>query len=105
MRYIVCRDIVEEIMADLAWFSALLIHFCSLPGILRQPQHLAREKETFGYLFCSTEKFALPSVEVSTYLFLLPNAMVVLAPKVEWLQLATAFAAAINLNATTVLAS
>ena len=39
-------------MADLAWFSALLILFCSSPGILRQPQHLARERETFGYLFC-----------------------------------------------------
>ena len=25
---------------------------CSSPGILRQPQHLARERETFGYLFC-----------------------------------------------------
>ena len=52
MRYIVCRDIVEEIMADLAWFLALLILFCSSPGILRQLQHLARERETFGYLFC-----------------------------------------------------
>ena len=52
MRYIVSRDIVEEIMADLAWFSALLILFCSSPGILRQPQYLARERETFGYLFC-----------------------------------------------------
>ena len=49
MRYIVSRDIVE---ADLAWFSALLILFCSSPGILRQPKHLARERETFGYLFC-----------------------------------------------------
>ena len=49
MRYIVSRDIVEEIMADLAWFSALLILFCSSPGILRQPQYLARERETFGY--------------------------------------------------------
>ena len=39
-------------MADLAWFSALLILFCSSPGILRQPQYLARERETFGYLFC-----------------------------------------------------
>ena len=39
-------------MADLAWFSAVLILFCSLPGILRQPQHLAREREAFGYLFC-----------------------------------------------------
>ena len=45
-------DIVEEKMADLAWFSALLMLFCSSPGILRQPQHLARERETFGYLFC-----------------------------------------------------
>ena len=52
MRYIVCRDIVEEIMANLAWFSALLILFCSSPGILRQPQYLARERDTFGYLFC-----------------------------------------------------
>ena len=51
MRYIVCRDIVEEIMTDLAWFSALLILFCSSPGILRQLQYLARERETFGYLF------------------------------------------------------
>ena len=39
-------------VADLAWFSVLLVLFCSLPGILRQPQHLARERETFGYLFC-----------------------------------------------------
>ena len=39
-------------MADLAWFSALLILFCSSPGILRQPEHLAKERETFGYLFC-----------------------------------------------------
>ena len=39
-------------MADLAWFSVLLVLFCSSPGILRQPQHLARERETFGYLFC-----------------------------------------------------
>ena len=51
MRYIFCRYIVEEIMSDLAWFSALLILFCSSPGILRQPQHLAREREIFGYLF------------------------------------------------------
>ena len=48
MRYIVSRDIVEEIMADLAWFSALLILFCSSPGILKQPKHLARQRETFG---------------------------------------------------------
>ena len=40
-------------MADLAWFSVLLVLFCSSPGILRQPQHLARERETFGYLFCT----------------------------------------------------
>ena len=39
-------------MADLVWFLALLILFCSSPGILRQSQHLARERETFGYLFC-----------------------------------------------------
>ena len=39
-------------MADLAWFSVLLVLFCSSSGILRQPQHLARERETFGYLFC-----------------------------------------------------
>ena len=39
-------------MADLAWFLALLILFCSSPGILRQPQHLATEREIFGYLFC-----------------------------------------------------
>ena len=39
-------------MADLAWFSVLLVPFCSSPGILRQPQHLARERDTFGYLFC-----------------------------------------------------
>ena len=31
--------------------SALLILFSSSPGILKQPQHLARERETFGYLF------------------------------------------------------
>ena len=39
-------------MADLAWFSALFLLFCSSPGILRQPPFLARERETFGYLFC-----------------------------------------------------
>ena len=39
-------------MADLAWFSGLFLLFCSSPGILRQPQHLARERETFGCLFC-----------------------------------------------------
>ena len=46
------ESLEAEIMADLAWFSALLILFCSSPGILRQPQHLTRERETFGYLFC-----------------------------------------------------
>ena len=46
----VCRDIVEEIMPDLAWFSCLFLLFCSSPGILRQPPLLARKKETFGYL-------------------------------------------------------
>ena len=46
------RDIVEEIMADLAWFSVLLVLFCSSPGILRQPQHLAREREVpFLYMY------------------------------------------------------
>ena len=40
-------NVVEEIMANLAWFSALLILFCSSPGILRQPPLLARERETF----------------------------------------------------------
>ena len=44
--------VVEEIMADLAWFSGLFLLFCSSLGILRQPLHLARKKETFGYLFC-----------------------------------------------------
>ena len=49
---VVCRDIVEEIMADQSWFSALLMFFYSSPGILRQPPLLARERETFWYLFC-----------------------------------------------------
>ena len=38
-------------MADQAWFLALLILFCSSPGILRQPPLLAKERETFWYLF------------------------------------------------------
>ena len=42
----------EEIMADLVRFSALFIILCSLPGILREPPFFARERETFGYLFC-----------------------------------------------------
>ena len=40
-------------MADLARFSALFIIFCSSPGILREPPFFARERETFGYLFCT----------------------------------------------------
>ena len=43
---------VVEIMADLAWFLALFIVLCSSPGILRQLPLLARERETFWYLFC-----------------------------------------------------
>ena len=39
-------------MANLTWFSALSIVLCSLPGILKQPPLLARERETFWYLFC-----------------------------------------------------
>ena len=52
---IIERDLenIREIMANLAWFSVLLVLFCSSPGILRHPQHLARERETFGYLFCT----------------------------------------------------
>ena len=36
--------IVEEIMADQSWFSALLMVLCSSPGILRQPPLLAKER-------------------------------------------------------------
>ena len=32
-------------MADLAWFSALLVLFCSSPGISREPPFFARERE------------------------------------------------------------
>ena len=39
-------------MADLVRFSALFIISCSSPGILREPPFFARERETFGYLFC-----------------------------------------------------
>ena len=39
-------------MADLPRFSALFIILCSSPGILREPPFFARERETFGYLFC-----------------------------------------------------
>ena len=50
--YIVVREIqlsvetyvVEEIMADQAWFSALQILFCLSPGILRQPPYKAERK-------------------------------------------------------------
>ena len=45
---VVSRDIVEEIMADQAWFLALLILFCSSPGILRQPPLLAKREKHFG---------------------------------------------------------
>ena len=38
-------------MADLVWFLALFIVLFSLLGILRQPPLLARERETFRYLF------------------------------------------------------
>ena len=38
-------------MASLAWILAVFIVLCSLPGILRQPPLLARERETFWYLF------------------------------------------------------
>ena len=31
-----------------------LILFCSSPGILRQPQYLARERQTFGYVAATT---------------------------------------------------
>ena len=41
-------------MADLAWFSAMFLLFCSLPGILRQPLHLARKKGTFSVHVCLT---------------------------------------------------
>ena len=39
-------------MAGLARFSAPFIILCSSPGILREPPFFARERETFGYLFC-----------------------------------------------------
>ena len=40
-------------MADLARFSALFIILYSSPGILREPPFFARERETFGCLFCT----------------------------------------------------
>ena len=45
---VVCGDILEEIMADLAWFSGLFLLFCSSPGILIQPPFLARNLGTFS---------------------------------------------------------
>ena len=48
---VVCIHLVEEIMADLARFSALFIILCSSPGILREPPFFARERETLWYLF------------------------------------------------------
>ena len=42
---VVCTDMVEEIMAGLARFSALFIVLCSPPGILRHPPFFARERE------------------------------------------------------------
>ena len=39
-------------MADQSWFLALLMLFCSSPGIFRQHPLLARERETFWYRFC-----------------------------------------------------
>ena len=43
---------LEGIMADLAWFLALFIVFCSSPDILRHPILLARERETFSVHVC-----------------------------------------------------
>ena len=43
---------VEGIIANLVWFSALFIVLCSSPGTLRQPLLLARERETCWHLFC-----------------------------------------------------
>ena len=44
---------VETIMAAMANQACMAFDFffCSSPGILRQPLHLARERETFWYLF------------------------------------------------------
>ena len=41
-------------MAVMANQACMVFDFfcCSLPGILRQQLHLARERETFWYLFC-----------------------------------------------------
>ena len=45
---LMCFDPPTQRGQTIAWFLVLLILFCSLPGILRQPHHLARERETFG---------------------------------------------------------
>ena len=36
---------LKGIMADLAWFSALFILFCSSPGNVKQPFLFTRERE------------------------------------------------------------
>ena len=38
-------------MAVMANQACMVFRFCSSPGILRQPLHLARERKTFWYLF------------------------------------------------------
>ena len=48
MRYI-CRD--DNGGNGQPSMHGFRLYFCSLPGILRQPLHLARERETFWYLF------------------------------------------------------
>ena len=53
MRYSCLYTLGGRDKADLARFSALFIIFCSSPGILREPPFFARERETFGYLFCT----------------------------------------------------
>ena len=52
VREYVCRDDNggNQWPTKHAWFSTFF--FCSSPGILRHPQHLARERETFWYHFC-----------------------------------------------------
>ena len=48
MRYI-CRD--DNGGNGQPSMHGFRLFFCSSPGILRQPLHLARERETFWYLF------------------------------------------------------
>ena len=43
---VVYTDMVEEIMADLTWFSALFTLFCLLPGISRQPLYHKEERNS-----------------------------------------------------------